>query len=68
MFIEALDAFTEYYDIDDKINYYMAQKLETDEKYDFVKVDSKELYKIYDNLGNAYDLIDQLRLRKHIGE
>ena len=68
MFIEALDAFTEYYDMEDKINYYMAQKLETDEKYDFIKVDSKELYKIYDNLGNAYDLIDQLRLRKHMGE
>lgn len=68
MFIEALDAFTEYYDMEDKINYYMAQKLETDETYDFIKVDSKELYKIYDNLGNAYDLIDQLRLRKHMGE
>lgn len=68
MFIEAIDAFTEYYDMEDKINYYMAQKLETDEKYDFIKVDSKELYKIYDNLGNAYDLIDQLRLKKHMGE
>ena len=68
MFIEALDAFTEYYDMEDKINYYMTQKLETDETYDFIKVDSKELYKIYDNLGNAYDLIDQLRLRKHMGE
>ena len=27
-----------------------------------------ELYKIYDNLGKPYDLIDQLRLKKHLGD
>ena len=67
MFIEAIDAFTEYYDITDDINYYLTE-FDGVEKYNFKKIESYELYKIYNNLGNAYDLIDQLRLKKHLGE
>ncbi len=67
MFIEAIDAFTEYYDISDDINYYLTE-FDGVEKYNFKKIESYELYKIYNNLGNAYDLIDQLRLKKHLGE
>ena len=67
MFIEAIDAFTEYYDISDDINYHLTE-FDGVEKYNFKKIESYELYKIYNNLGNAYDLIDQLRLKKHLGE
>ena len=67
MFIEAIDAFTEYYDISDDINYYLTE-FDGIDKYNFKKIESDELYKIYNNLGNAYDLIDQLRLKKHLGE
>ena len=68
MFIEAIDAFSEYYDMEDDVNYYLTEESDIEGKYDFTKISSDELYKIYDNLGNAYDLIDQLRLRKHLGE
>lgn len=67
-FVEAVDAFTEFYDMQDEINYYLAEKSQNDGKYDFNKIHSDELYKIYDNLGRPYDLIDQLRLQKHLGE
>ena len=65
-FIEAIDAFTEFYDVKDDINYYLTEESEVEGKYDFTKIESDELYKIYDNLGNAYDLINQLRLRKRL--
>ena len=67
MFIEAIDAFTEVYDMEDEINYYLTKESDVNGKYDFIKINSDELYKIYDNLGNAYDWIDQLRLKKHLG-
>ena len=67
-FIEAIDAFTEFYDMQDDINYYLTEESEKEGKYDFTKIESDELYKIYDNLGKPYDLIDQLRLQKHLGE
>ena len=67
MFIEAIDAFTEFYDMQKDVNYYLSE-FDDGDKYNFTKIESDELYKIYDNLGDAYDLIDQLRLEKHLGE
>lgn len=67
MFIEAMDAFIEYYDMENDVNYYLTDKSdENEKKYDFNKIDSNELYKIYENLGNGYKLINQLRLRKRL--
>ena len=68
IFIESMDAFIEFYDMGYEVNYYLSEESEIYDSYNFNKINSDELYKIYDNLGNAYDLIDQLRLRKHMGE
>lgn len=69
MFIEAMDAFIEYYDMENDVNYYLTDKSEENEnKYDFNKINSDELYKIYENLGNGYKLINQLRLRKRLSK
>ena len=67
-FIEAIDAFTEFYDMQEDVNFYFGEESENEGKYDFIKIGSDELYRIYDNLGRPYDLIDQLRLQKHLGE
>lgn len=68
LFVEAITAFCEYYDMEDDVNYYLTEPSEVEEKYDFVKIKSDERFRVYDNLGNAYDLIDQLRLKKRFGE
>lgn len=68
MFIESIDAFTEYYDMKDSVNYYLTVPSHRYIPFNFKKIESDELYKIYDNLGKPYDLIDQLRLKKHLGE
>ena len=68
LFIESMDAFIEFYDMQNEVNYYLSEESEKYDKYNFNKVNSDELYKIYDNLGDAYDLIDQLRLKKHLGD
>lgn len=68
MFIESINAFSEYYDMQDDVNYYLTEESDVYGKYDFTKVPPNKLYKIYNNLGNVYDLIDKLRLEKHLGE
>ena len=79
MFIEAIDTFSEYYDFEDYVNYYLSQKLGDDdqdsEKVDddkqaviFKRIPVDELYKIYDNLGLPYDYLDNVRLSKGLGE
>lgn len=64
LFIEAMDVFSETYDFEDSINYYLTEESEIAGKYNFTKIKSNELYKIYDNLGNVYKLVDQLRLKR----
>lgn len=68
MFIESINAFSEYYDMQDDVNYYLTEESEVEGRYNFTKVPANKLYKIYNNLGNVYDLIDKLRLEKHLGE
>ena len=65
-FIESIDAFAEFYDMEEDIKYYLTEESETDGKYNFTNIDSSELYKIYSNLGNVYDEINKLRLRKKL--
>lgn len=64
LFIEAMDVFSETYDFEDSINYYLTEESEIPGKYNFTKIESNELYKVYDNLGNVYKLVDQLRLKR----
>lgn len=77
MFIEAMDTFSEYYDFEEYVSYYLSEKIEDEEininseKLDkkenrvlFKKIPSDELYKIYDNLGDPYDYLDNIRLSK----
>ena len=68
MFIEAMDAFTEYYDMEDDINYYMTEEYMVEDKYRFKKIDSNELYKLYNNLGDGYKLINELRISKRLNK
>ena len=68
MFIESIDAFSEYYDIQDEVNYYLTEESEVEGKYNFTRIPPDKLYLIYKNLGNIYDLIDELRLIKRLGD
>ena len=65
VFIEAIDAFAYYHDLTEFTKYYLSEKSTEKEGYNnIIHVDSEELYKIYDNLGNPYDEIDDIRIRK----
>ena len=68
IFIESINAFSEYYDMEGDVNYYLTEESEAEGKYDFKKIPSNRLYKIYNNLGNVYDEIDKLRLEKRLGD
>lgn len=63
-FIESIDAFVEFYDLEEDVNYYLTEKC--GDKYDFTKIGSNELYRIYNNLGNVYHEINKLRIRKRM--
>lgn len=67
VFIEAIDAFSELYDLEEYTKYYLSEKSSEKEGFNkIIAVDSEELYKIYENLGNPYDDIDQIRIKKQL--
>ena len=45
----------------DETNYYLSQKDEYSKKYDVKQIPQDKLYKIYNNLGDPYDIIDDIR-------
>lgn len=55
MLIEGIDAWSEYYKVEDKVEFYLDNKPVT--RY----MGERMMYEIYDNLGNAYDIIDNIR-------
>ena len=62
LFIEAIDAYSEYSNIQDETNYYLTLPSEKEGYFNIEKIDSDELYIIYDNLGNPYEELDIVRV------
>ncbi len=63
LFIQAIDAYSEYYDLNDETNYYLTEKSNVEGKYNINKIDNDELFVIYDNLGKPYDFINIIKIK-----
>lgn len=59
-FIEAIEVYSELCEIIDETNYYLTLKAD-EEKFNFEKIERRDLSKIYDALGKPYDDLDYLR-------
>ena len=60
-FIEAIELYSQYYDLMDESFFYLTQKAE-EYKYDIINVDSSNLEEIYRNLGQPYDILDEIKI------
>jgi predicted ATPase len=60
-FIEAIEVYSIKYGLRDETNFYLTKKDENSEKYNVEKIEYDNLYEIYNNLGDPYDIIDEVR-------
>ena len=60
-FIEAIELYSQYYDLINDSYFYLTQKAEG-YQYDIVSVDSNNLEAIYRNLGQPYDILDEIKM------
>lgn len=60
-FIEAIELYSQYYGLLDESFFYLTQKAEG-YQYDIVSVDSNNLEAIYRNLGQPYDILDEIKI------
>ena len=59
MFIEAMSLYSQYYGLLDETSFYMTQ--ENAGKYDFKKINPKDMGEVYENLTKPYDELDRLK-------
>lgn len=60
-FIEAMEVYTIKYGLRNEINFYLSKKDENNEKYNIEKIEYDKLYELYNNLGDPYDIVDEVR-------
>lgn len=60
-FIEAIEVYSIKYGLRDETKFYLSKKDENDEKYNVEEISYDYLYELYNNLGDPYDLIDEVR-------
>ena len=59
-FIEAIEVYSKYHDINGDTNFYLTKKCNKNGKFNFNKIENDKLQKIYRNLGDPYDIIDEI--------
>lgn len=62
LFINAIETYTEYYDMQDETNYYLTRPTDLGKNI-FKKIDADDLYEIYDELGQPYHELNILNLK-----
>lgn len=65
-FIEALDLYSSYYGLIDKTRFFLT-KPNGEGKFDFISIPHENLDIIYRNLGEPYDILDDIRLEIEFG-
>ncbi len=62
MFIEAVSLYSQYYDLLDDTNFYLTEK-QANGKYNFKKINPKNMGDVYENLTSPYDELDKLKAK-----
>lgn len=60
IFIEAVSLYAQYYDLLDETSFYLTQKQDNG-KYDFRKINPKNMGDVYEDLTNPYDELDKIK-------
>ena len=60
-FIEAIEVYSVKYGLKDKTNFYLTEEDEKSKKYNVRQIQFENLYEIYENLGDPYDILDEIR-------
>ena len=62
-FAEAIEAYSRYYNLADDMSFYLTEKSEIADKYNYNLLDRDEIIEVYDNLGNPFDIIRKVKLK-----
>ena len=61
LFIEAIEVYSIKYKLRNETKFFLTKKDENTKKFNVKKIEYKTLYELYNNLGNPYDEINNVR-------
>lgn len=62
MFIEAISLYSQYYGMLNETNFYLTE-MQANGKYDFKRINPKNMGEVYENLTRPYDELDKLKAK-----
>ena len=60
-FIEAIEVYSVKYGLKDETKFYLTNKDDASEKYNVCEISYDGIHELYNNLGDPYDIIDEVR-------
>lgn len=62
-FSEAIEVYSRLYDLDEDTNFYLTEKVESINKFNYRLMNNEDILEVYDNLGNPFDEIRKINLQ-----
>ena len=62
-FAEAIEAYSRHYNLVEYTNFYLTEKVDGTDKYNYNLLDNDEIVEVYDNLGNPFDIIHKVKVQ-----
>lgn len=63
---EAIEVYSKYYRIYNQTNFYLTQESENEGKFDYVLMDDMDIMDVYENLGNPFDTLNEIRFKTEL--
>lgn len=69
---EAIEVYSKYYKMYDQTNFYLTEKVENKNKYNYILMDDEDIFEVYTTLGYPFETLNSIRfeteLRDDLGE
>lgn len=63
---EAIEVYSKYYRMYDQTNFYLTRQCGVNGKFDYELMDKMDIMEVYDNLGNPFDTLEDIRFKTEL--
>lgn len=63
---EAIEVYSKYYKMYDQTNFYLTEESENEDKFDYKLMDDMDIIEVYNNLGNPFDTLNEIRFKTEL--
>ena len=63
---EAIEVYSKYHRTYDQTNFYLTRESENEGKFDYVLMDDVDIMEVYNNLGNPFDTLNEIRFETEL--